>query len=332
MTTPPPLPLCTGRHLCCRAQTDVAFGLAGSAGVVTAQDATTPSYGLLASPTPGQPNSGPLPSVGPLVSGTLRSTASRPDGSSDIPVTTYVAVQQNPVASVQLIYVVGYNGSETTVPMTAGGNATASAASSGSLSDNLSGATLYIFSIPSSDAQVGALVRWAVVATDSTGTTTRDPPGGKNSTDARYYGTVVGDPSDQASLPIMELYCPDPQAPMSGSGVSGCSLWLDGDFWDNLKVGQRGATSRSWPKPKVKIDSKDKVGAAPPVEAGQLGLGCSVVGPGGWALCSELLACSEALWVGWDGSQCLPGEGTEQQQGGLVSTSVRARTSALPAL
>lgn len=38
--------------------------------------------------------------------------------------------------------------------------------------------------------------------------------------------------------------------------VGGCCLWFNGSFYDNLLVGRRGVTSLNWPKPKVKIDSK----------------------------------------------------------------------------
>lgn len=51
---------------------------------------------------------------------------------------------------------------------------------------------------------MGALVRWFVRATDATGQVTRDPPFRKDS-DRQYWGTVVADPGDQSSLPVLEL-------------------------------------------------------------------------------------------------------------------------------
>lgn len=50
----------------------------------------------------------------------------------------------------------------------------------------------------------GALVRWFVKATDSVGQSTRDPPFA-DSQQRKYWGTIVKDPSDSASLPVVEL-------------------------------------------------------------------------------------------------------------------------------
>lgn len=38
--------------------------------------------------------------------------------------------------------------------------------------------------------------------------------------------------------------------------VSGCSLWFNGTFSDNISLNRRGVTSLNWPKPKIKVDSK----------------------------------------------------------------------------
>lgn len=43
-----------------------------------------------------------------------------------------------------------------------------------------------------------------VQATDSQGTTTRDPPYATPK-DRRYYGTIVADPADSSSLFVLEL-------------------------------------------------------------------------------------------------------------------------------
>ncbi len=65
------------------------------------------------------------------------------------------------------------------------------------------GSDAYSASIPAA-APVGALVRWFVRATDATGQVTRDPPFRKDS-DRQYWGTIVADPGDQSSLPVLEL-------------------------------------------------------------------------------------------------------------------------------
>lgn len=62
--------------------------------------------------------------------------------------------------------------------------------------------TTYSATIPGAPA--GTLVRWYVLATDSQGQSTRDPLfAGPD--DQQYYGTIVADPSDTSSLPVLEL-------------------------------------------------------------------------------------------------------------------------------
>ena len=51
---------------------------------------------------------------------TTKSGKAQPDGSADVPVKTTVLVQGNPVASVQLVYVIGY-GQETSLDMSSEG-------------------------------------------------------------------------------------------------------------------------------------------------------------------------------------------------------------------
>ncbi|KAL4425867.1 hypothetical protein ABPG75_009883 [Micractinium tetrahymenae] len=212
--------------------TDISFGTIGSAGAVTALASGSPQYAILASPTPGRDNSGPRPG-GPLIVGTTRTAATAPGAA--ITVTSTVTQQTSPLASVQLYYTVGY-GPEAPLPMTASAD----------------GAT-YSATIPGAPA--GSLVRWYVKATDSQGQTTRDPPFA-SPTDQQYYGTIVADPSDTASLPVLELYCKDSKAVFGKTDVYGCSLMLNGTFYDNVGIRRRGVTSLNWPKPKIKVDSK----------------------------------------------------------------------------
>lgn len=62
----------------------------------------------------------------------------------------------------------------------------------------------YSATIPKSAAVPGALVRWFVRATDSVGQATRDPPFATPE-ERQYWGTIVADTSDSASLPVLEL-------------------------------------------------------------------------------------------------------------------------------
>ena len=53
--------------------------------------------------------------------------------------------------------------------------------------------------------------------------------------------------------PLLPLPSPCPPPWLQ---VPGCSLWFNGTFYDNVSTGRRGVTSLNWPKPKIKLDSK----------------------------------------------------------------------------
>lgn len=184
----------------------------------------------------------------------------RPSPGAAIEVRATVTAGGGAITSVELVYVIGY-GPETVLPMLSGGQIPAGA--SGTL----------IATIPGGEVQAGAMVRWAVRATDTRGGAARDPPF-KGAEDRQYYGTVVEDPSFSASLPVVELFCRDARAPFNPgrSPAPGCSLLLGGAFTDNVAVRRKGMSSLNWPKPKFKVDAgaQGKVlavaGAAAPVK------------------------------------------------------------------
>lgn len=145
---------------------------------------------------------------GPLVAGTSRNPLPRPDGSAPLVVSAVVVPGTQPLAGVTLLLAAGW-GPEARLAMAAD-----AASPPASLAPGQPGGVVYRATLPASVVAPGALVRWAVLATDAAGGATRDPPGppaggGKKAAEARrYYGTVVADPSDPASLPVMEMYCP----------------------------------------------------------------------------------------------------------------------------
>lgn len=56
---------------------------------------------------------------------------------------------------------------------------------------------------------------------------------------------------------LHDRYCKDDKAPYNNDRNvgPGCSVWFAGEFFDNVIVHRRGATSLSWPKPKFRIDA-----------------------------------------------------------------------------
>ena len=100
------------------------------------------------------------------------------------------------------------------------------------------------------------MVRWAVTA-QSSSVSYRDPPY-SSSSQRKYYGTVVQDPSflPYNNLPVVDVYCPDEKAPWGGNTTTPCSLLFNArEFYDNVALGRKGQSSLNWPKPKFRIDS-----------------------------------------------------------------------------
>lgn len=177
---------------------------------------------------PAAPSSSAKSTQGGVLTGTTQTAQPTEEG------ITVSTTATSPVSNVQLVYTVGYGGQEETAAMMGDGKT-------------------YSAVIPASAYAPGSLVRWAVQATGPSGEV-RDPV--LDSEGPKYYGTIVADPSDPAStLPVVELYCPDPKAPFGVNATRGCSVQLNGRFYDNVNVSRRGSTSMAWPKPKVRIEA-----------------------------------------------------------------------------
>lgn len=176
----------------------------------------------------------PHPPPPPIPSCSTTRTAAPAPGAA-ITVTSTVSQQTSPLASVQLYYTVGY-GPEAALPMTgaldaftalklhcstdaalstdgliAAGGATPAYMPAPAHSQPVfppvspaasADGTTYAATIPGAPA--GSLVRWYVKAADSQGQSTRDPLFASPD-DQQYYGTIVADPSDASSLPVLEL-------------------------------------------------------------------------------------------------------------------------------
>jgi len=229
---------------------DESFGLQGNSEmVISAQDETSASTGyvVLSSSTPGSSNASPA-STGPTVFYSGKGNKDRERPSPGAPVTIEIALlpQSSPVASAQLTYRVMY-GPETVIPMRLDSQASES-----------SGMSVYTATIPGGITQAGQMIRWFVNAADTAGQTARYPPQPTSSADPQYAGIVVSNPEFSSTLPVLEMFCENPGAATSTEYVQGCSLLINGNFYDNLSVRRRGVTSLSWPKPKFKINAGDQ--------------------------------------------------------------------------
>ena len=186
---------------------------------------STDGTGFFATPTPGSAN---LP--GPML--TAPAFVRLPDGSWQISVQTVDA------ASVALNYRTMFL-PEQTLAMTPGN------------------AGLFTATLPAGTAAPGQMLRWFFRATDSAGRSARLPA--YLSTDApQYLGTAVPDLALTTQLRVFEWFM-DPAFNSAADTLTGarCSVQHLGEFYDNVLVTLRGATTASFIKKPHKFQFHD---------------------------------------------------------------------------
>jgi CotH kinase protein/Concanavalin A-like lectin/glucanases superfamily/Lamin Tail Domain/Immunoglobulin domain len=195
-------------------------------------------------PTPGSANVGGVEALGPIITD-LAHDPSYPADGDDLLVTVRVRPAFDALTDVTLHYRVMFS-PETTVPMWDDG-----AHGDGGAGDCLFGAT-----IPASASTPGQMVRYYVTASDDGGQSSRWPlfldPNGS----AEYQGTMVQDPGVDTPLPVLYWFVENTAAAETGTGTR-CSLFYDGQFYDNVFVRIRGNTARAWPKKSYKIEMNE---------------------------------------------------------------------------
>lgn len=214
-------------------ETDQVYGLLPDVSPATAQ-ATGEGYAILNEPTPGAPNAAAAPEE-PF---DVRAIEVLGPVTGSFPVEVEIIEQTQEVQGVTLTYLV--NGvEEGSIPMTSSGD------------------ERYTATIP--EQSPGAMIQWYFTVTDASGTTTRFPRFA-TPTSREYYGTFVDNPSLATNLPVVDLYCKDKDAPfLEGKDATpGCSVMVNGHFYDNIIVRRRGVSSIAWPKPKFKVDAGDQ--------------------------------------------------------------------------
>ncbi|MCP5533217.1 MAG: lamin tail domain-containing protein [Akkermansiaceae bacterium] len=177
--------------------------------------------GYLLEATPGAVNSSTF-EPGPEISDATHLPWLSAD-SDDVVVSARVAPRFGNVASVSLRYRVMY-GSEVALAM------------------NDSGGGVFSATIPASAASAGQMLRWRIVATDSAGRETVDPPfadrSGTNQS-AEYHGTVIAVNGLPDSVPVYHWFCNAVSSSRTRTGAR-ASFFHDGAFHDNIFVRQRG--------------------------------------------------------------------------------------------
>ena len=222
---------------------DADFLLAAelSAGLVTV-DASRRNYFLL--PTPGSVNGPGSSTLGPLIT-EARHTPLEPAVQENPVVSARILRTINPVSSVRLYYRVMF-GSEVSATMF----------DDGQHGDGLAGDGVYGAVIPNT-ASVGQMIRYYIVAKDSTLTNaTRDPLFADNFS-SQYNGAVVANPALTNPLPVLHLFITPAnlsQADNNDSARTPCSVYYLGEFYDNIGMNRHGQSSQGFPKKSYDLD------------------------------------------------------------------------------
>ncbi len=186
-------------------------------------------------PTPGQANDAGVDTLGPIITD-ANHAPSMPTVRDSLRVTARISRSFDPVASVELRYRVRYD-METVIPMLDDGHS----------GDGAAGDDVYGTAIPASTLHAGQMVRWAITAADTSGRVSRFPTFLDPLNSPEYDGTVVQDPSLKNPLPVLHWFIQNPTAANSAAGTR-CSLFYDGQFYDNVGINIHGQSSQSFPK------------------------------------------------------------------------------------
>ena len=186
-------------------------------------------------PTPGLPNAAGVANLGPVVGAVAHSPGAPGDG-DDIVVTAEVRAAFDPIDAVTLHYRIMF-GAETAIAM----------ADDGTGPDAEAGDGIYTALIPASASSPGQMVRWRLTATDTAAGSSRAPLFPDPLDSPEYFGTVVTDPSLGTSLPVLHWFVANPSAANTRDGTR-CSLFFDGELYDNVQVDLHGQSTAGFPK------------------------------------------------------------------------------------
>ena len=205
----------------------------------TTDTTNQPSYFLKA--TPGSENRYGSTALGPILSEVSHSPAA-PQDTEDLTVIARVTPTFAPIQSVLLRYRTMYS-NEVVIPMV----------DDGLHGDSAAGDRVYGAVIPAAAAGPGQMIRYAILAVDAVSRTNRLPLFSDRIRTEEYFGTVVINPAITSALPVMQWFVKAPGSADLDPGTQ-CSVFYNGEFYDNAYVRIRGGTSRGWPKVSHKIE------------------------------------------------------------------------------
>jgi hypothetical protein len=208
------------------------------AGVAPPLQPDQPRY--FTTPTPGRPNGAGTADLGPILSD-VSHYPNVPEEHDQLIVRGRFTPALQPITARRLHYRVMYN-PEVVVPMWDDG-----AHGDGAAGDGLFGGV-----IPASAASSGQMVRWYITAVDSGSRTSRWPLVLDPVNSPQYLGTIIH-VAQTNPLPILHWFAQSPDAANNATGTR-CSLFYDGEFYDNVGVNLHGQSSSGFPKKSYDID------------------------------------------------------------------------------
>lgn len=195
--------------------------------------------------TPGAPNGDSLATVPPII----REVTEKPDrpvggaGSAPILITAEIQPGSRNVTQVRLFHRSMF-GNETQLSMT----------DDGAGADVTAGDGIYSITIPTTQLDVGEMLRWRVEASDIDGGKSLSPPYLDPLDADRYFGTVALNPAhDSSQLTILETFVQNQTAVDTVAGTRASVFYL-GEFYDNLQMDRHGQSTGAFPKKSYDVD------------------------------------------------------------------------------
>lgn len=210
---------------------NVSYGIGGTA--------ATPALSFFSTPTPGAANpSGTR--AGPVIGVAVKNPPRPVTG--PLTITARVREVNDPVASLNLYYRRMFN-TETNVVMRDNGAGGDAVANDG----------IWTAVIPAGAFAPGEMTRWRLVAADSTGTETKEPPYRNTLNYPQYFGTVTEDSRIQSRLPVLHWFTSNFNGSGTETGARG-SVYYEGEFYDNVLFNLHGQSTAGFAKKSYNID------------------------------------------------------------------------------
>ena len=180
--------------------------------------------------TPGGVNGFGSSGLGPLITA-VSHTPALPGDEDDLFVSATLRPTLHAIQSVYLIYRVMYGGEVRAIMFDDGLHA-----------DGAAGDGTFGGAIPASASTRGQMVRYYVFAQDALTNGSRFPSFADPQNSPEYSGTVVSDPLFTNALSVLHMFVRNPELATNYTGTR-CSLFYDGEFYDNVGVNLHGQTT-----------------------------------------------------------------------------------------